>query len=65
MIRSADLHRSCSGRMLNSYFHKLVNFSCQFVFVFINSSSYYFTESLNFLILTVFSDILQTVHWHC
>ena len=62
MIKSADLQRSCSGRMINSYFHKLVNFSCQFVFfVSINSSSYNFIESLNFLILTVVSDILQTV----
>ena len=66
MIKSADLQRSCSGRMINGYFRKLVNFSCQFVFfVFMNSSCYYSIESLNFLILTVVSDILQTVRWDC
>ena len=58
MIKSADLHRSCSGRMINSYFHKLINFSCQFVFVFINSSSYYFT---------VFNRVKSNpgLHWFC
>ena len=58
MIKSADLHRSCSGRMINSYFHRLINFSCQFVFVFINSSSYYFT---------VFNRVKSNpgLHWFC
>ena len=59
MTKSADLQRSCSRRLINSYFHKLVNFSFQFVFfVFVNSSCYYSIGSLNFSILTVVSDIL-------
>ena len=62
MTKSADLQRPCSGRVINSYFHKLISFSCQFVFfIFVNNSCYFFTGSLHFSILTVVSDILQTV----